>query len=212
VILLQRLARYLHRKTRASNTSRSIGENIKIGVGVYLPPNSILDARKISIGDYTRVNGKINIHGSGEAIIGKYCAIGRDVLIITSNHIVSRASLQLMLYLKMFKYKNIVTKGPVEIGNDVWIGDRTILVSGAKVRDGCVIGAGSVVTKEIRPYSIAAGSPARVIRSRFPRKIVQQLLEIKWWDWPRDRIKRNREFFLADLTDPELDLATLVKE
>jgi serine acetyltransferase len=115
---------------------------------------------------------------------------------------------------RAFKYTNIVTKGPVEIGNDVWIGDRTILVSGAKIRDGCVIGAGSVVTKEIPPYTIAAGSPARIIRPRFPKQIIQQLFKLELWNWSeetRARIKRNRAFFLADLNDPELDLTTLIK-
>jgi len=183
-----------------------------MGEGVYLPRDSILDAKKITIGDYTRINGKIQIIASGEATIGKYCAIGRDVLIITSNHVVFRASVQLVLYLRMFKYDNVETRGAVEIGSDVWIGDRVVMVPGAKIRDGCVIGAGSVVTKEIPPYSIAVGVPAKVIRSRFPENTVEQLLKIKWWDWEEERIKRNRDFFLADLRDPSINLNSLIKE
>ncbi|MBI5204619.1 MAG: CatB-related O-acetyltransferase [Nitrospirae bacterium] len=96
-------------------------------------------------------------------------------------------------------YDPNASKGPVIIGNDVWIGDSVIILPGVQVGDGAIIGAGSVVTKNVPPYTIVGGVPAKKIRDRFSDKIKEQLLQIKWWDWPEEKIKANREFFMTDL-------------
>jgi acetyltransferase-like isoleucine patch superfamily enzyme len=84
-----------------------------------------------------------------------------------------------------------VSKGDVIIGNDVWIGYGVMILSGVTIGDGAVIGAGSVVTKDVEPYSIVAGNPARLIRKRFNDETIRKLLEIKWWDWPPEKIGKN---------------------
>ncbi len=77
---------------------------------------------------------------------------------------------------------------PVIIGNDVWIGANVVIMNGVTIGHGAIIGATSVVTKDVPPYTIVAGSPARVIKSRFEDHIVQRLLAIQWWDLPIDLI------------------------
>ncbi len=84
-------------------------------------------------------------------------------------------------------------------------------MSGVTIRDGAVIGAGSVVTKDVPAYSVAVGNPARVIKKRFSDNIISQLTEINWWDWPEDRIERNRRFFETDLaTGADVNLKEII--
>jgi len=82
------------------------------------------------------------------------------------------------------------TKGDVVIGNDVWIGKNALLLSGVTIGDGAIIGAGSVVTRDVEPYSICAGNPAHHVRHRFPPKTVEALRTIAWWNWPLEDIKK----------------------
>nr|WP_236609790.1 CatB-related O-acetyltransferase [Rickettsia gravesii] len=77
------------------------------------------------------------------------------------------------------------------IGNDVWFGTNSTILPGVNIGDGAIIGACSVVAKAVPPYSIVVGNPAKIVRYRFPDEIVEQLLEIKWWDWDYDKITRN---------------------
>ena len=83
----------------------------------------------------------------------------------------------------------------VEIGNDVWIGEGACIVSGVKIGDGAVIGAHAVVTKNVEPYSIVAGVPAKEIRKRFDDTVIHKLLELKWWDWSEDKLKKYGNSF-----------------
>lgn len=84
---------------------------------------------------------------------------------------------------------------PVEIGNDVWIGANVVILPGVTIGDGAVLAAGAVVTKDVEPYAIVGGVPAERIRYRFPKKIVEAFLKIKWWDWSIDKIEENIELF-----------------
>lgn len=82
-----------------------------------------------------------------------------------------------------------------EIGNDVWIGANVTLIEGKNIGDGAIIGAGAVVTHDVEPYAVAGGVPARVIRYRYPKEMIDAFLRIKWWDWPVEKINANFEFF-----------------
>lgn len=93
------------------------------------------------------------------------------------------------------------TKGDVIIGHDVWIGAEAIILSGVSVGNGSVIGARSVVTKSVPPYSIVVGNPARVVRQRFNKSTVERLEAAKWWDWPDDLI----QLAMADLLSVDID-------
>ena len=81
------------------------------------------------------------------------------------------------------------------IGNDVWIGANSIIKGGLKIADGAIIGAGAVVTKDVEPYTIVAGVPARVIGRRFDEEIIQKLLKIKWWNWSNEKLWKNIDSF-----------------
>jgi acetyltransferase-like isoleucine patch superfamily enzyme len=82
------------------------------------------------------------------------------------------------------------SKGDVSIGNDVWVGRGATIMSGVTVGNGAAIGAYSVVTKDIPDYAIMGGNPAKLLRMRFPPPIVERLQEIRWWDWPNERVRR----------------------
>jgi acetyltransferase-like isoleucine patch superfamily enzyme len=87
--------------------------------------------------------------------------------------------------------------GITNIGNDVWIGDKVIVIGGITIGDGAVVGAGAVVTHDVPPYAIVAGVPAKVIKYRFDDEKIRKLLDLKWWDWSEEEIKQNREFFIS---------------
>lgn len=90
------------------------------------------------------------------------------------------------------------SKGDIRIGNDVWLGRYATVMAGVTIADGAVIGAHSLVTRDVPPYAIAAGNPARVVRMRFPDDTIAKLLKIKWWDWPDSRILEYAELLLSE--------------
>ena len=90
------------------------------------------------------------------------------------------------------------TKGDIIIGNDVWIGQDALILSGVTIGDGAVIAARAVVTKNIEPYSIVAGNPARLIRKRFPEETIARLLGVAWWTWPTEEIEQALPLLLSN--------------
>jgi len=186
--------------------------------------NSILEGN-IRLGDDIEINncilkGKvIDINSSlenctviGNVIIDKYCAIGDDVLFQGLNHSTNRPCMQMRFYKKMTGEDLPVTcKGPIRIRNDVWIGSRATILSGVEVGDGAIIGTGAIVTKNVEPYSIVVGVPAKHIKYRFPKHIREQLLEIKWWGWSNYQMELNKDFFKKDLTNVK-DVKKFVEE
>ena len=90
------------------------------------------------------------------------------------------------------------TRGDVTIGNDVWIGTEAVVLSGVSIGDGSVIGARSVVVKDVAPYSIVSGNPARYIRHRFEDEITRRLSAIQWWNWKEQKISLAMEDLLSN--------------
>ena len=134
--------------------------------------------------------------------IGKYCSIARGVMFIASGeHYYGRVSNYPFRARCLGEDGNSETasKGAIEVGHDVWIGAHTLVLSGVKIGHGAVIGAGSVVSKDIPPFAIAAGVPARVLRFRFDEAEVQRLLSIKWWDWSHEHILSKLALFEGDV-------------
>ncbi|MDR2781205.1 MAG: CatB-related O-acetyltransferase [Holosporaceae bacterium] len=134
-------------------------------------------------------------------IIGKFCAIASGVKFIMGgnqghNHNFFTSYPLEVLQEDFDKYKNsspiaYERKGDTVVGNDVWIGVETLILPGVKIADGAVIGARSVITKNIEPYEIWAGNPAKLIRKRFSDDVIELLLEICWWNWDIEKIRAN---------------------
>ena len=132
------------------------------------------------------------------ASIGSFTSISWNVSIGGAEHDYSRMTQHSFLYNKVDNIRPNSTsipydrfEKPLSVGNDVWIAAGAVINRGVKVGDGAVIGANSVVTKDVPPYAIVAGSPAKVLKYRFQQEVIDILLKIKWWDWPVEKIKEN---------------------
>ena len=142
--------------------------------------------------------------------VGKYTSIGRDCdFFLHSNHRPDWITTSSQLWGPVtneiaelhMKMGHPSCKGNIDIGNDVWIGAKSTIMSGVKIGDGAVIGARTMVTKDVPPYSIVVGNPGRIIKYRFNEDQVQKLLKIKWWDWTEDRIKTEATDMWSDKID-----------
>jgi acetyltransferase-like isoleucine patch superfamily enzyme len=138
--------------------------------------------------------------GTGNNItIGKYCSIADRVIFDGGfNHETKYISTYPFHLLSSNLGTNISIKGDINIGNDVWIGEDVIIMSGVTVGDGAVIGAKALVTKDVPPYCIYGGVPAKIIRQRFTGKQVDELLKIKWWDWEDSKVIENSHLLYSD--------------
>lgn len=144
-----------------------------------------------TFGDGSRVNGKIIIKGRGSCIIGKYCAMGDDIRMITSNHKVDDVILQYALLKRIGLEAKVDSKNDIEIGNNVWIGDRVIILPGVIVGNSSIIAAGSTVTKDVPAYAVVGGTPAKLIKYRFSEEEIQRQDQLQWWDWSLDEMKQK---------------------
>lgn len=151
-----------------------------------------LIAGKVTIGKNTSIWGpNISILSRLNSIsIGSFCSIAKGVNIQEYNHDYERFSTYFMY--KNLKNKSmdkdIVSKGNIEIGHDVWIGAYAQVLSGVKIGTGAVIGAGAVITKDVPPYAIVGGIPAKIIKYRFKDEKIKKMLKEKWWELPNEKI------------------------
>ena len=176
---------------------------------VYL--NAVIKDPQIEVGDYTIYNDFVAnpllfeknnvlyhypIHRE-KLIIGKFCSIacGTKFLFNCANHTLkSLSTYTFPLFYEEWELEksNITTawdnKGNIIIGNDVWIDYEAVIMAGVHIGDGAIIAARAVVTKDVPPYTIVGGTPAKEIRKRFDAEVIQQLLMLKWWDWSTDKI------------------------
>ena len=178
---------------------------------VYL--NSVIKDPSIIAGDYTIYNDfvsdpilfeKNNVlyHypiNRERLIIGKFCSIacGTKFLFNCANHTLkSLSTYTFPLFYDEWNLKksNVATawdnKGDIIIGNDVWIGYEAVIMAGVNIGDGAIIAAHAVVTKDVAPYTIVGGVPARPIRQRFDDSVIQKLESLKWWEWPINKIRK----------------------
>lgn len=179
---------------------------------IYLK-NAITDP-SIQVGDYTMYNDFVNDPTGFEKnnvlyhypinhdrlIIGRFCSIGcgAKFLFNSANHTVSSLSTYpFPLFFEEWELekKNVTdswdNKGDIIIGNDVWIGYEAVIMAGVTIGDGAIIGTRAVVTKDVSPYTIVGGIPAKSIRKRYSEETIDLLTELKWWDWPEERIAKN---------------------
>ncbi len=190
----------IHKESRIENSS--LFGNIITHEGVIIKNAALMG--DITFGRYTTFNGPNSdiLSVLNPVNIGSFCSIARNVSIQEYNHYSDRVTSYFITH-HLFDGKwveDIKSAGPIDIGNDVWIGTQSIILSGVKVGHGAIIAANSVVTNDIPPYSIAAGTPCKVIKLRFSNDIIEKLLITKWWDWDIYKIRKNRSFFSGNLT------------
>ena len=168
-----------------------------------------------SIGKHSKIGKGYLLIGfeNGRISIGNYCDIAENFRVRPRNHSIKYANMQR----SMHRVNNFIElseyKGDINIGHACWFGDNVQILSGVKIGNGVVVGAGSVVTKELPDYCIAVGTPAKVIKFRFEKEIVKLLNDISWWHWSESRISRNKAFFEADLTlTSVMELKRLINE
>ncbi|TCT05616.1 chloramphenicol acetyltransferase [Aquabacter spiritensis] len=172
---------------QAHVTASRLGRYTEIGPRVRL-----LD---VEMGDYSYVARDAEIAYSG---IGKFCSIAAATRINPGNHPMWRASQSHFTYRAAAYFEDAEDEDDffawrrahrVEIGHDVWIGHGAVVLPGRTIGSGAVIAAGAVVTKDVPPYAIVAGVPARVVKWRFPEAIGARLIALAWWDWSHDRLR-----------------------
>lgn len=181
---------------------------------------NIITNPNIIVGDYTyyddfeevtnfEKNVKYHFDFVGDKlIIGKFCMIASDVTFIMNgaNHLSkSLSSYPFAIFGNgwegAMEGKSYPSKGDTVIGNDVWIGYNATIMPGVAIGDGAIIGSNSTVVKDVEPYTIVGGNPARSIRKRFDDETITRLLELKWWDWEIEKITANVDKLTAGAVD-----------
>ena len=193
-------------------TSEKIYPRMGDNQTIYLK-NAITNPN-IEVGDYTMYNDFVNDPMGFEKnnvlyhypinhdrlIIGKFCSIacGSKFLFNSANHtMTSLSTYPFPLFFEEWELdkKDVITswdnKGDIIIGNDVWIGYEAAILAGVTIGDGAIIGTRAVVTKDVPPYTIVGGVPAKPIRKRFADEMIDKLLEVKWWSWSEEKIAQN---------------------
>ncbi|MHB0753694.1 CatB-related O-acetyltransferase [Polaribacter sp. M15] len=171
---------------------------------------NIIKSPNIIVGDYTyyddfenvenfEKNVKYHFDFTGDKlIIGKFCMIASDVKFIMNgaNHLTDAMSTYPFAVFgngweHAMEGKTYPQKGNITIGNDVWIGYNATIMAGVTIGDGAIIATNATVIKDVAPYSIVGGNPAKEIRKRFSEGVITKLLELKWWNWDIEKITKN---------------------
>jgi len=186
---------FIGENCRLVNTQ--LGEYTEVGIYNYF--------ENVILGDYS-YTGQFCFVQNAE--IGKFSNIAAMVRIGPTDHPMGRPSLHHFTYRRRMygfddiddtEFFNLRKSKRTYIGHDTWIGHGAIIMPGVKVGNGAVIGSGALVTKDVEPYSIVVGLPAKPIKKRFKDEIIIKLESIKWWDWPYKKIKDNFKDFLLDI-------------
>jgi|TARA_B110000967_G_scaffold49309_1_gene50221 virginiamycin A acetyltransferase len=181
---------------------------------------NIITNPNIIVGDYTyygdfenvenfEKNIKYHFDFTGDKlIIGKFCMIASGVKFIMNgaNHLTDSLSAYPFAVFgngweNAMEGKKYPNKGNIIIGNDVWIGYNATIMAGVKIGDGAIIATNSTVVKDVKPYTIVGGNPAKKIKKRFPKLTIEKRLELKWWDWDLEKITKN----IQNLTDHKIE-------
>jgi virginiamycin A acetyltransferase len=177
---------------------------------------NIVKNPNIIIGDYTYYDDFENVENfeknvkyhfdfvGDKLIVGKFCMIASDVKFIMNgaNHLTNSLTTYPFAIFgngweNAMEGKSYPQKGDIHIGNDVWIGYNATIMAGVTIGDGAIIATNATVIKDVEPYSIVGGNPAKEIKKRFSQDIISKLLELKWWNWDIEKITKN----IQSLTD-----------
>ena len=165
----------------------------KLGYHVQINRRNIIEGVTIGRYSYTGANTILKT-----AEIGNFCSLSWNISATGNRHDYLKLTAHPVSQLTSFGI--VDENGPHEkrkiiIGNDVWIGANACIMPGVKIGDGAVIGAGAIVTKDIPPFAVAAGNPARIIKYRFSDEQISDLMAIKWWNWSDEKLRENIGLF-----------------
>jgi phosphonate metabolism protein (transferase hexapeptide repeat family) len=179
--------------------------------GAYTEVGARTKLLEVRLDDYSYV---VNDSDIAYATIGKFCSIAAMTRINPGNHPMHRASQSHFTYRasayfpgegdeeELFAWRRA---HPVTIGHDVWIGHGAIILPGRTIGTGAVVAAGAIVSKDVAPYAIVAGNPARPIRQRFPDAVAERLMRLAWWDWSHEQLRAALPDFRAQPVEAFLD-------
>ena len=186
---------------------------------------NIINNPQIIVGDYTYYDDPADVHNfeknvqylfeflGDKLIIGKFCQIATGARFImngaTNHPLTGISTYPFKVFGKSWSNAPIKheTRGDTVIGNDVWIGNSVTIMNGIKIGHGAAIGAHALVTKDVEPYTIVGGNPAKIIRKRFDDDKIEFLLNLAWWDWPIEKITEN----VATLVSGDFDALRKIK-
>ena len=210
IIINTKITGHLSTGINCSVENVEVTGEVLLGKSVNITRGAILHGN-IEIGDYTVLSGpSIDLFTlGGKVIIGKYCSIARHVTIQEGNHKYKSISYN---YPHRFFADTIPTlesayfsNGDIVIGNDVWIAAHTVIINNVKIGDGAIIGANSLVNKNVEPYSIMGGVPAKIIGYRFDKEIIDLLLKIKWWDLDHTVLNKHIHLFTEEISFSQIN-------
>lgn len=178
---------------------------------------NIVKNPNIIVGDYTYYDDFENVENfeknvkyhfdfvGDKLIIGKFCMIASDVKFIMNgaNHLTNSLTTYPFAIFgngweNAMDGKSYPKKGNINIGNDVWIGHNATIMAGVTIGDGAIIATNSTVIKDVEPYSIVGGNPAKEIKKRFSKEKIRKLLELRWWDWDIPKITQNLQYLTGN--------------
>jgi virginiamycin A acetyltransferase len=169
---------------------------------------NIITSPQIIVGDYSYYDDPDDVYNFEKNVLYLFefmhdkLIIGKFVQIATGVRFIMNGSNHAMNGISTYPFKvmgkswantsmDVFSKGDTVIGNDVWIGNSATLMQGVKIGDGAIIGTNALVTKDVEPYTIVGGNPAKQIKKRFSDEEIEFLLKLKWWDWPIEKITEN---------------------
>jgi phosphonate metabolism protein (transferase hexapeptide repeat family) len=180
-------------------------------LGRYTEVGARTRLRETSLDDYSYI---VEDGQADDTTIGKFCSIASHVRINPGNHPMERASQSHITYRASAYWPGEADEAaffarrralPVSIGHDVWIGHGAVILPGRRIGTGAVVGAGTILTRDVAPYTIVVGNPGRVVRRRFPEAIAERLQALAWWDWDHARLRRALPDFRALSIDAFLE-------
>lgn len=189
-------------------------------LGNYIELQRGADLVRSEVGDCTIIEKYSVVH---DASIGKFCEISWGVSIGGDNHNYKLPSIHHFYWAKQFgfgddtngggkRFADKIKSETCEIGNDVWIGTGVMVNRKVKVGNGAILASGSVITKDVPPYAIMAGVPAKIIKYRFPQEMIDRLERIQWYQWPREVLQKYKNLFAVELSEETLSKLEQIKK
>lgn len=176
-----------------------------MGEGCFL--ENVYAYGNVILGNYVSISGPGTILHSeiGKIQIGSFSSIAENVSIQEFNHHLDHITSSAVghMVLKDLSISDFTSKGDVIIAEDCWIGSNVVILSGCNIGRGAVVGAGAVVTKDIPPYGVAVGNPAKVIKYRFSKELIDKLEYLQWWNWETEKILKYRYLFTQNIKEME---------